>query len=137
MAEKDNLNLDLDDIIREFSEKPAEEKFSNEKKMEDTIPLEEIVQASQEQVATEEKTQRFAPVEETRAFTPVAEETREIPPINMEDTVSLETKKKPQAPKTLRTPFQIMRRKIVEGPERQYYALRGAGNCQNSNGNVT
>ena len=127
MAEKDNLNLDLDDIIREFSEKPAEEKFSNEKKMEDTIPLEEIVQASQEQVATEEKTQRFAPVEETRAFTPVAEETREIPPINMEDTVSLETKKKPQAPKTLRTPFQIMRRKIVEGPERQYYALRELG----------
>ena len=127
MAEKDNLNLDLDDIIREFSEKPAEEKFSNEKKMEDTIPLEEIVQASQEQVATEEKTQRFAPVEETRAFTPVAEETRKIPPINMEDTVSLETKKKPQAPKTLRTPFQIMRRKIVEGPERQYYALRELG----------
>ena len=37
MAEKDKLNLDLDDIIREFSEKPAQDKFSDEKKMEDTI----------------------------------------------------------------------------------------------------
>ena len=130
MAEKDKLNLDLDDIIREFSEKPAQEKFSKAKKMEDTIPLEDIVQASQEQTASPEKNQRFAPEEETRTFTPVAEETREIPvvkPQNMEDTVSLDSKKKPKAPKTLRTPFQIMRRKIVEGPERQYYALRELG----------
>jgi hypothetical protein len=131
MAEKENLNLDLDDIIREFSEKPAQEKFSKAEKMEDTIPLEDIVQASQEKATSQEKTQRFAPVEEeTRAFTSVAEETRKTPSIktvNMEDTVSLETKKKPQAPKTLRTPFQIMRRKIVEGPERQYYALRELG----------
>ena len=130
MAEKDNLNLDLDDIIREFSEKPAQEKFSKAKKMEDTIPLEDIVQASQEKAASPEKTQRFTPVEETQTFTPVAEETREIPvakPKNMEDTVNLDAKKKPQAPKTLRTPFQIMRRKIVEGPERQYYALRELG----------
>lgn len=131
MAEKDNLNLELDDIIREFSEKPASEKFAKKEKMADTIPLEDVIQASQEQAAAQEKTQRFTPVEEeTRAFTPVAEETREIPvvkPKNMEDTVSLEPKKKTQAPKTLRTPFQIMRRKIVEGPERQYYALRELG----------
>ncbi|MBE6983892.1 MAG: hypothetical protein E7435_06430 [Ruminococcaceae bacterium] len=130
MAEKDNMNLDLDDIIREFSEKPAAEKFSETKKMEDTIPLEDIVQASHEQVNTQEKTQRFAPVEETREFTPVAEETREIPVLKskeMEDTVNIDPKKKPEKPKTLRTPFQIMRRKIVEGPERQYYALQELG----------
>lgn len=133
MAENENLNLELDDIIREFSEKPAAEKFSNAKKMEDTIPLEDIVKASQESVSSAEKTQRFAPVEETQEFTPVAEETREIPVSKKrgkkvtEDTVSLGQKKPAQPPKTLRTPFQIMRRKIVEGPERQYYALQELG----------
>ncbi len=137
MAEKDNLNLELDDIIREFSEKPAAEKFSGDKKMSDTISLDDIVQASQEKPAARESTRRFTPVteaapieEDTRRFTAVEEKTREIPvpkAQKMEDTVNLEPQKKKQDPKTLRTPFQVMRRKIVEGPERQYYALREKG----------
>lgn len=137
MAEKENLDLELDNIIREFSEKPAEEKFSKDKKMEDTIPLEDIVQASQEKAAAQEATQRFTPVkepapieEDTRRFVPVEEKPKQKPaakPKKAEDTVSLNIQKKKEAPKTLRTPFQIMRRKIVEGPERQYYALRELG----------
>ncbi|MBQ4039851.1 MAG: hypothetical protein IJC91_01845, partial [Oscillospiraceae bacterium] len=139
MADNDKLELDLEDIIREFSEKPVEEKLSAAgDKMKDTIPLEDVVQASREQAAYKEDTKRFIPPresedtkqfvpvtaeEETRRFVPVQEETKRI---TAEDTTPI-PEERPKEPKVLRTPFQIMRRKIVEGPERQYYALREKG----------
>ena len=153
MADNDKLELDLEDIIREFSEKPIKEKLSQSgDKMKDTIPLEDVVQASREQAVTaEEDTKRFIPPtasedtkqfvpvsadEETRRFVPPqeAEETRRFTPVQgeeetrrfaEEDTTRIAEERK--EPKVLRTPFQIMRRKIVEGPERQYYALREKG----------
>ena len=151
MAENDKLELDLEDIIREFSEKPVKEKLSTSgDKMKDTIPLEDVVQASREQAvfadedtkpfipsSDSEDTKRFEPVsadedtkpfiptqetEETRRFTPVEEEIKRFA---AEDTTRIAEERK--EPKVLRTPFQVMRRKIVEGPERQYYALREKG----------
>ncbi len=152
MTDNDKLELDIDDIIREFSEKPMKEKLSGDgSKMKDTIPLEDVVQASREQTATaEEDTKRFTPPaanEDTKQFTPVsaeedtkrfvppqeAQETRRFTPVEedtrrmtAEDTTTIPDKERNE-PKVLRTPFQIMRRKIVEGPERQYYALREKG----------
>ena len=152
MADNDKLELDLEDIIREFSEKPIEEKLSQSgDKMKDTIPLEDVVQASREQAAPEEDTKRFTPPDaddDTKPFIPVsseedtkrfvppqeAEETRRFAPdqgegetrrFAEEDTTRIAEGRK--EPKVLRTPFQVMRRKIVEGPERQYYALREKG----------
>ena len=152
MTDSDKLNLDLEDIIREFSEKPAEEKHAKPEEMADTIPLEEVTAACAPFSAPEEDdvrpytpageetraftpvteepqeedTRRFAPVQEaTRRFRPVTEETRVFIPEATEKTEG-DTQEIPQ-PKRLRTPFQIMRRKIVEGPERQYYALREMG----------
>lgn len=151
MAENDKLELDLEDIIREFSEKSVKEKLSaSGDKMKDTIPLEDVVQASREQAvfadedtkpfipsADSEDTKRFEPVaadentkpfiptqetEETRRFTPAEEEIKRFA---AEDTTRIAEERK--EPKVLRTPFQVMRRKIVEGPERQYYALREKG----------
>ena len=152
MADNDKLELDLEDIIREFSEKPIEEKLSQSgDKMKDTIPLEDVVKASREQAAPEEDTKRFTPPDaddDTKPFIPVsseedtkrfvppqeAEETRRFAPdqgegetrrFAEEDTTRIAEERK--EPKVLRTPFQVMRRKIVEGPERQYYALREKG----------
>ena len=152
MADNDKLELDLEDIIREFSEKPIEEKLSQSgDKMKDTIPLEDVVKASREQAAPEEDTKRFTPPDaddDTKPFIPVsseedtkrfvppqeAEETRRFAPdqgegetrrFAEEDTTRIAEECK--EPKVLRTPFQVMRRKIVEGPERQYYALREKG----------
>lgn len=128
MADNDKLELDLEDIIREFSEKPIEEKLSQSgDKMKDTIPLEDVVQASREQAAPEEDTKRFVPpqeAEETRRFAPDQGE-GETCRFAEEDTTRIAEERK--EPKVLRTPFQVMRRKIVEGPERQYYALREKG----------
>ncbi len=153
MADNDKLELDLEDIIREFSEKPIKEKLSSSgDKMKDTIPLEDVVQASREQAppeedtkpvipsAVSEDTKPFAPVsadEDTKRFVPPreAEETRRFVPSQeaeetrrfaAEDTTPILGATR-EEPKVLRTPFQIMRRKIVEGPERQYYALREKG----------
>ncbi|MBE6925810.1 MAG: hypothetical protein E7461_03095 [Ruminococcaceae bacterium] len=153
MAENDKLELDLEDIIREFSNKPAKEKLSDSgDKMKDTIPLEDVVQASREQevtaqqetkvftpppasddtkrfvpISAQEETKSFAPAEaeeETRRYTPLYEE-EELRRFAEEDTTRVSGRR--SGPKVLRTPFQIMRRKIVEGPERQYYALREKG----------
>lgn len=143
MSEKDTLNLDLEDIIREFSAKPGEEKLSQTEEMEDTIPLDDLVDVLSEQEEKSEDTMVFAPVdmendqrfeamgEETQIFDAVTQEdislepTMEMPAL--EETAEEAEEEEITEPKRLRTPFQIMRRKIVEGPERQYYALREKG----------
>ena len=93
MADNDKLELDLEDIIREFSEKPIEEKLSQSgDKMKDTIPLEDVVQASREQAAPEEDTKRFTPPDaddDTKPFIPVSSEEdtkRFVPPQEAEET---------------------------------------------------
>ena len=139
MTDKDTLDLELEDIIREFSEKPAEEKFPEPDLMEDTISRDALLSDCAELIGAEE-TVVFTPVETTRRFETMGEETQafgavsddtktfvpegEMPPL--EDTMRFEEQGAPQV-KKLRTPFQEMRRKIVEGPERQYYALREKG----------
>lgn len=142
MDQKDALNLELEDIIREFGEKPAEEKFAQPEEMEDTIPLDDLIEACAEPAAADE-TVEFTPVEtettrrfealgeETKIFAAVEDDTRTFVPSgempSLEDTVALGEEKKEPEIKRLHTPFQVMRRKIVEGPERQYYALREKG----------
>ena len=150
MAQNDQFNLDIDDIIREFSEKPLKEKLSGSgDKMKDTIPLEDVTKASQEKIPSDDgDTKRFIPPtasEDTKPFMPPHKEeetkrfavysetedgTRLYDPAQIEkktgDTTRIPRAQK-KSPKVLRTPFQIMRRKIVEGPERQYYALREKG----------
>lgn len=142
MSEKDGLNLDLEDIIREFSEKTAEENQVQPEEMEDTIPLDDLIEACAEPTATDE-TVEFTPVEtettrrfealgeETKTFAAVEDDTQTFVPSgempSLEDTMTLGQEKKEPEVKRLHTPFRIMRRKIVEGPERQYYALREKG----------
>ena len=162
MAEKDpfNVEIDIDDIIKEFSEKPVKEKLSGGDKMKDTIPLEDVVLSGQGRTAEDdgdtkrfavpapsedtkrfavpaasEDTKRFAvpaASEDTKAFAPTHEEHgTKIFSIYTEEEAGGDTTRIPRQPKkstkVLRTPFQVMRRKIVEGPERQYYALREKG----------
>lgn len=143
MSEKDTLNLELEDIIREFSEMPAEEKVAQPTEMEDTIPLDDLLEVIAAPADPSDETLVFDPVEtendqrfevmgeETQTFGLVTEDTQifettgEMP--SLEDTVVVSKEEEKIEPKRLRTPFQIMRRKIVEGPERQYYALREKG----------
>ncbi|MBE6943740.1 MAG: hypothetical protein E7453_05705 [Ruminococcaceae bacterium] len=149
MADNEQFSIDIDDILREFSEKPVKEKLSGSgDKMKDTIPLEDVTKVSQEKApAAQEDTRRFVPPkasadtkrfdasgasEDTKWYAPARETEgpRRVSTDQWEeengDTTRIPKKQKP-SPKVLRTSFQIMRRKIVEGPERQYYALREKG----------
>ena len=107
MAEKDpfNVEIDIDDIIKEFSEKSVKEKLSGGDKMKDTIPLEDVVLSGQGRTAEDDgDTKRFVPPaasedtkrfavpaasEDTKRFAvPAASEDtkRFVPPAASEDT---------------------------------------------------
>ncbi len=137
MTDKENLNVDLDDILKEFGDMPPEEKLAQADEMEDTIPLDDLLESLGEQESGD--TIAFTPVEadadklldalieETKAFGDVSEDTKNLTEdLSLEETIAL-AEEVPPEPIKLQTPFKVMRRKIVEGPERQYYALREQG----------
>jgi len=142
MTDKENLNVELEDILREFGDLPPEEKAAQTEEMEDTIPLDDLLEVlsgseSGDTIAftpLQEEADKLLEsiVEETKTFAPVSEDTqpfimdKEAPTAEKGEEAEDGEEEAP-APKILRTPFQIMRRKIVEGPERQYYALREKG----------
>ncbi len=149
MEEKDGLNVDLEDIIREFGEMSPEEKLEQHDSTGDTIPLDDLLAVLkeptfgdiEERVLPEEPEE--APVadavtEETKDFGAVTEDTKQLDAVPdetkpfdvAEELPAQEAPEEMPAPIKLRTPFQIMRRKIVEGPERQYYALREQGTAK-------
>lgn len=138
MEEKEKLHTDLDDIIREFGDISPEERVAQSEEMEDTIPLDDLIDAITGQESGD--TIAFTPVqadadelldaliEETKAFGDVSDDTKALDDVSLEEALTLEEEKKPQQTSLkLHTPFKVMRRKIVEGPERQYYALREQG----------
>lgn len=165
MQQQDDLNLELEDIIREFSDR---EPTPAPKETGDTItlPVEEIaaqlegdttvlptlevadmlagdttVLPAKEVAAKLEGDTTVLPVKEVAAK--LEEDTKVLPTAEVaaklegdttvipveEIRTSMEEKETLPVPEVirLRTPFQQMRRKIVEGPERQYYALREQG----------
>ncbi len=134
MQQQDDLNLELEDIIREFSDRPAENKPAPEKEGDTKeLPVKEVAAQLEgdttvlpvEEVTAQLESTKVLPVQEVAAQ---LEGDTTVVPVE-EIRASLEEKEQFPVPEVirLRTPFQQMRRKIVEGPERQYYALREKG----------
>ena len=123
--DKEQFGLDIDDILREFSEKPVEEKLAGSgDKMKDTIPLEDVTKVGQEQPSSDDDTKSFVALavsedtkpftassvsEDTKRFTPAQdmEGTRRFTPSQgegkAEDTTRIPSGSR-KAPKVLRTP---------------------------------
>lgn len=148
MESKDGLNVELEDIIREFGKLSPEEKMDQHDSEEDTIPLDDLLAVLKEPSAgivgekekqaqpeeapvadiTDAETKEFDPVGDTKQPDTAIEETKSLDAV--EEAAAEAEPEEMSAPIKLRTPFQIMRRKIVEGPERQYYALREQGTAK-------
>ena len=142
--EKESLNTELEDIIREFGEMSPEEKLAQHDSEEDTIPIDDLLAVLKEPAfgiaedeAKAEKPEEApvadvvtdeSAVEDTKQFDAVSEDTK--PFDGAGELPAEEAPEEIKPPIKLRTPFQIMRRKIVEGPERQYYALREQGTAK-------
>lgn len=147
LQEKDGLNIELEDIIREFSEMSPEEKLAQHDSTGDTIPIDDLLAVLKEpslniteeeakpKETEEEIVAADAVTDETKDFAVATDDTKQFDAVK-DETKSFATQEeipaeeKPEKVRELirlRTPFQIMRRKIVEGPERQYYALREQG----------
>ncbi len=151
MQQQDDLNLELEDIIREFSDRPAEKKAAPEKEGDTKeLPVKEVADkltGDTTVLPVEEVTTRLKGDTTVLPVKEVAEkfggDTKALPVNEVTDKLAGDTTVLPveeiriymgeggKAPAPtvvpLRTPFQLMRRKIVEGPERQYYALREKG----------
>ena len=151
MQQQDDLNLELEDIIREFSDKPAPAEPAGDTKplpveeitaqLEDTktLPAPEIAAGPEGDTTVLPTAEIVAQLENAKPIPTTEGDTKALPVEEVAaklegDTIvvpveeiraSLEEEKPMVIP--FRTPFQQMRRKIVEGPERQYYALREKG----------
>ena len=137
MQQQDDLHLELEDIIREFSDKPAPAEPEGDTK---PLPVEEVAAQLEGDTTVLPTAEIAAQLAQDTTVLPAPEGDAETLPVEEAaaklegDTIvvpveeirsALEEEKPMVIP--FRTPFQQMRRKIVEGPERQYYALREKG----------
>lgn len=127
MDELENLELNLDDIMREFGAEPlAPVEPAAEEVTPDTIRLDEIQDAVAQSAPVEEATAVFEAMPELPVEEPAAEPFSEAWEPDYDQPSQEFT-----APKTI--PFEDkarlrkMRRDIVSGPEQRYYALLEKG----------
>jgi hypothetical protein len=144
MEQNDNLEFELEDILREFSDAPVEAPVTPEQAQEesvtsDTIRLDEIRQAVTESTARGmEETAVFTPIqvqeEDTPVETPVqpVEESPAVEPFSEEWEPEYE---EPMGEYPIPEPIVFrpksrlkeLRAKLVAGPEQRYYALTEMG----------
>ena len=134
---KDYPEFDLDDILKEFGDTPAEPQPEETKPQEETAPEEPVVEAAPE----EEAAQAPEMGDETQVFEPpVLEEEAEASgddTQNLDDLLdqAMDRQEAPEAepvpePKILynpRTRLRELKKKLVAGPERRYYELSEKG----------
>ena len=158
--------LDLDEIMREFSEKePEKEAVSDDTQAFEPVSreLETVSQETQEFTPVSDETQEFTPASDgTTEFIPVSDDTAEFTPQEREqqtieemdradrerlEELQQEPKEEPfseqwepeyeqpmgdyvPAPQILvhpRSRLKELKRKLIEGPEKRYYAISEKG----------